>query len=105
MLWLLWFVDENDRIATNNNVYAEKETNNQGKQNKYSPKPSSVSSTLIEKKLKPLAPLFLPATRAFTQPRAFSSDNKLPGPSWPIRWARYFAGWKWSSKFNLDMHQ
>lgn len=48
--------------------------------------PSSVKSTDIPKKLKPLEAGLVPATRLFDQPRAFNADRMLPGPSCPIRW-------------------
>lgn len=48
--------------------------------------PSSVKSTEMPKKPKPLGEDLLPATKLFDHPRSLSADNKLPGPSWPIKW-------------------
>lgn len=48
--------------------------------------PSSVRSTDIPKNPIPLAAGRLPATKWFDHPRSLSADNRLPGPSCPIKW-------------------
>lgn len=43
--------------------------------------PSSVRSTATPKKPNPLGVGLVPATKLLDQPRAFSADKMLPGPS------------------------
>lgn len=51
--------------------------------------PSSVRSTLMEKKSNPFISPLTPPAKLLHQPFALRADSKEPQPSWPIKWLKY----------------